>query len=629
MRKFVILIKFQALAITGCLALFAIAGPPALSQEGEADADAAVETTVVEEVDLEEEPTEPAYVAVSADNPEIATLQLELLLNPLTTDELTVEADAWLLLLRQRVQSISELELSIEQENDIIKVRQEALEQLEKAKASNAPKSELDAIERELNKLKAQATAAQADPRFKEIFTEAKTNYAIVTGDDLVAQARSQLSSIEADEARDKATFLITDLETALGSYELAESKLNEPFFSDLRYEKASELVEDRKDRVTRAYKTLENSPLFTPSLANENVQEQIRDQLIAQATVLETSRSNLVTRVQLVLDELEKKGGDIEAYDRYIKAISGLDFDVTDAQGVRIRFMTWLQSEDGGVRLGLGLLKFGGILLAAFIVAPRVGKISDKLLSKVQGISTLFREFAVTMIKRSVLVLGGFLALAALGVNLGPILAVVGGASFVLAFALQSNLGNFASGLMLLISKPFDVGDEVKVAGYWAYVDSISLANTKLKDFAGNIITLPNNTVWGGDIINHTHSDIRKVGLGINVKFTQDVDQLQDIWMAITSAHPKVLKDPAPGIFPYSSTYDYKMWVGLNAWSKTTDFWGVYVDLLKALQRKLDENNIDLAAPVQEIKVDGSSDEAAIAELPILTEASSEVIMS
>ena len=177
--------------------------------------------------------------------------------------------------------------------------------------------------------------------------------------------------------------------------------------------------------------------------------------------------------------------------------------------------------------------------------------------------------------------------------------------------------LGNFASGLMLLVSKPFDVGDEVKVAGYWAYVHSISLANTKLKDFGGNIITLPNNTVWGGDIINYTHADLRKVQLGINVKFTQDVEQIQAIWKDITDSHPKVLKDPGAGIFPWSATYDYKMWIGLSAWSTTEDYWGVYVDLLKALQKQLEEKGIELTAPVQEIKIDGASTDTVAAQLP------------
>ena len=147
-----------------------------------------------------------------------------------------------------------------------------------------------------------------------------------------------------------------------------------------------------------------------------------------------------------------------------------------------------------------------------------------------------------------------------------------------------------------------------MKVAGYWAYVDSISLASTKLKDFSNNLITLPNNTVWGGDIINYTHAEIRKMNLGIKVKFNLDLDKVQKIWLEIASSHPKVLEDPAPGIFPWNDTYDYHIWVGLLAWAKTDDYWGVYVDLLKTLQKRLEENKIELAAPVHEIKLNKAS---------------------
>ena len=614
MRQLVVLVKVQAIAATGLMAMLAIATPPALAQEAEGGSEsAAVEAVVVEEdAELEEE---APPVAISADNPQISTLQLQLLLNPLTAEELEIEADAWLLTLRERIQSISEIELAIEHENEIIAARQEVQKQLEAAKKANAPDTELETFQRALTALNLQESAFKAQPEVKKIFAAAKANYAVIEGKNLIESAQKNLESAEG-QPTNQSTLLITDLVEALRKYEFATEKLKkESFFSKEAYEEALKTAEVRKEEVNETFSALQSSPLLANQLTNTSTQEQIRDQLIAQATVLETSRADLVTRVRTVLDEMEKKGGDVESYDRYTGAVTGIDFDVTDTQGIKIRFLTWLQSENGGISLGLGLLKFGGILAAAFIIAPRAGSLSNKLLNRVEGMSVLFREFTVMSIQRAVMVAGGLLALAALGVNLGPILAFIGGASFILGFALQSNLGNFASGLMLLINKPFDVGDEVKVAGYWAYVDSISLASTKLKDFTGNIVTLPNNTVWGGDIINYTHSDIRKMNLGINVKINQDVEQIQTMWLDITSSHPKVLKEPGAGIFPWNSTYSDHIWIGLLAWSKTDAYWEVYVDLLKALQKRLHKENIELAAPIQEIRWNGNDD--AIASLP------------
>jgi small conductance mechanosensitive channel len=213
-----------------------------------------------------------------------------------------------------------------------------------------------------------------------------------------------------------------------------------------------------------------------------------------------------------------------------------------------------------------------------------------------------MLREFVVMLVKRGGVVLGVLIALTALEVSLGPVLTVLGGASFILAFALQSNLGNLASGLMIMFYKPFDVGDEVKVAGYWAYVDSITLANTKLKGFDGSLINLPNNTVWGSEIINYTYTEVREQMIPLYISFEQDIEQVGKMWMEITSSHPKVLDDPAPTWFPWNSHYESFICVGLSAWTKTEDYWSVYTDLLKKLQQRIRELEIELTAPVQEI---------------------------
>ncbi len=350
-------------------------------------------------------------------------------------------------------------------------------------------------------------------------------------------------------------------------------------------------------------------------ALENQKLQQKTQEGADTTETItppennLKAEEIAIVARFNIVLDELDAKGGDSSSYRQYIDAISGLEKFVTDSSGLGVQLVSWFTSEEGGISLAIdvaiGLAKLGGILVITLIVSPRLGKLTDNLLGRVSGISTLFRGFIVMIVKRGVLVIGALIALAALGVDLGPILAVVGGASFVLAFALQSNLGNFASGLMLLINKPFDVGDEIKVAGYWAYVDSISLASTKIKDFGGNIVTLPNNTVWGGDIINYTHAETRKLSLPIHIKFTEDIDRVSKMWQELAGAHSKVLDEPGPGFFAWNGHYDYYIWVNLTAWSKTEDYWGVYTDLLKGLQKRIKEFNIELAAPQQEIKLD------------------------
>lgn len=322
------------------------------------------------------------------------------------------------------------------------------------------------------------------------------------------------------------------------------------------------------------------------------------RDQLVLNVTNLESQQAAIIERFTVILDELEEKGGKTLSYRKYIEGVSGFQFNITDTEGIGLRFITWLKSEKGGIKLGISILNFSSIVLISVLIAPRISKLIDTVLRNFDNISSLFREYLVMVLKRGTVVVGVLLGLASLGVSLGPILALVGGASFVLAFALQENLGNFASGLMLLINKPFDVGNEVRIGENWARVESISLASTRLKDYEGNIITIPNNTVWSSEIINYTHSERRKVTLYLYIKFEQDIDQVKDMWLKVAASHPKILDTPQPKLFPWNSYYDYYINMGLSAWCLTEDYWEVYGDLLKSVQKRMQELEIELAPP-------------------------------
>ncbi|MEM7063796.1 MAG: mechanosensitive ion channel domain-containing protein [Cyanobacteria bacterium P01_B01_bin.77] len=467
MRKLFVRFRLQAIAITTALSFFIALGTPALSQEVSEEAQAEVIETAADPADSASEAEEDVeeIEAITANNPDIPADHLEVLLKPLSKEQLEAEANAWLLLLQDKAREISDLEYSI--------------------------------------KLKEQDIGGEVD-----------------------TQAEEQ----------------------------------------------------------------------------------------VIESTELNAEQTVIASRLTAVLDSLDNKGGDTESYRQYIAAVSGLEFNITDTEGLGLRFNTWLQSEEGGIKLGINLLKFISILAAAFIIAPRLGKIVDLAFSRVENISTLFRDFIVRLTKQATLAAGALLSLAAVGVNLGPVLAVLGGASFVLAFALQSNLGNFASGLMLLINKPFDVGDEVIIAGHHATVDSISLANTKLTDFNDNhVIIVPNNTVWGSEIKNYTSRDIRRVMIKVNVSFSTDINYLTDIWRAICAENPDVLEDPKCSAFPYTKSYDYYVTVNLKAWTPTKRFWYAYADLLKAIQVRLPAEGIQFVSPEQYRNVVQPSDFKAL----------------
>ena len=334
-------------------------------------------------------------------------------------------------------------------------------------------------------------------------------------------------------------------------------------------------------------------------------IQREFKSQLLANVVKLQAEEVQIVDRFKIILNELDNKQGDSSKYRSYMNDVISAEFDIRDVQALQVRIVGWLNSKEGGVRLRNQLAIFVGILILSVIIAYVLSKVVEHFLTKTTSVSYLLRDFLVIVVQRGGFVIGILVALTSLGVSLGPILALFGGVSFVLAFALQSNLGNFASGLMLLINKPFDVGDEIQIQGHVAFVETISLVNTKLRDTNGNLIILPNNAVWGGDIINYTHSENRRLVFRLFVPFTQDIDQLKTMWFELTEAHPDVLKDPAPSLScPWTAQYDYSIRVDLKAWCATENYRPIYLNVLQRLQQRLQALDIKLANAAYSVRL-------------------------
>lgn len=341
-----------------------------------------------------------------------------------------------------------------------------------------------------------------------------------------------------------------------------------------------------------------------TADKLQENAKDEsaLKNQLVVNATNLQSGRTAVVDRFNVILEEVDRKGGDSKSYRKYIEAITKAEIDVKDTEGLGVRVLSWLKSDEGGLRWASNIGKFVGIVLASAIVSQILGILISKLL-KWSNTSKLMRQFIVVIIKRGGIVVGVLLALTALEVSLAPVLAVLGGASFIFAFALQSNLGNFASGLMLMVYKPFDVGDEVKLGSLWGWVDSISLANTRLKGFGGQMFTVPNNTVWGDTIENFTTTDTRKVKYSFKISFDdQDVTEVEKVLLDIFNSYPKILDKPAPSTTVLEIKDGY-ISVGVSGSVKTDDFWDVSADIIRKIQTRFEQEGIKLALS-QDIRV-------------------------
>ena len=684
--------RVHAIVITiGITCAFNIGWSPVRSQEVE------VEETPVEEVQEVEIPKGDPEAAVTTEKIDIPVEELQLLVKPLTLENLENEAAGWMQVLKAKVQEISEAEIAVKRQNVSINQQEtaaseldqakEALKEAEEAQAKATPgtpeyeevtKKVEEAKEKLKNAEEAIEKAAEAEKQLKEdealqdALKKAERTANLDTAKETLEKAEQERENIDPGSAEyQEATAKIDKLKEAIATYEKTREVKQKSVPDTPEFQKAVQELEKAEGELQKAQEAIDGgapkeaepteqsskaidkattlleeteveadgeekvagSPEVVDSEDNlEKKQEQLektsdkleesaeqeselKNQLVATVTEFQSQQTAIIDRFNIILDELDRKGGKADAYRKYIEAVSTAQIDITDTEGLGVRIVSWVKSEEGGMRWVGNISKFFGILVITIIASQLLALVTLKLLLRYGNKSQALRELIVISIKWGGVVIGVLLALTALGVNLVPLLTVAGGVSFVLAFALQSNLGNFASGLTLMFTKPFDVGDEVQIAGVWGWVDSVTLAHTKVKGFGGQILTIPNDLIWNDVIENLTEEEMRELGFEFRISFDEDLAKVKQLLVETMESHPGIIKDPAPAIIVWGIE-EYYINIEIEGFAKTEHFWNVYQEVLCMIKERFDQEGIKLAAiPTQNISLQ-EADHAKIRSL-------------
>ena len=219
---------------------------------------------------------------------------------------------------------------------------------------------------------------------------------------------------------------------------------------------------------------------------------------------------------------------------------------------------------------------------------------------SRVQ-ISSLLRRMVLSTGRNLVVMLGILIALSQVGISLGPLLAGLGIAGFIIGFAMQDALSNFASGMLILFYRPFDVGDTVEAGGVRGKVKSMSLVNTTVMTFDNQSLVIPNNLIWSTVITNVTAQRTRRVDLVFGISYGDDIEKAEGVFKDIVTAHEKVLESPEPMIHVHELA-DSSVNFIVRPWVRTEDYWDVYWDLTRAVKLGLDESGISIPFPQRDV---------------------------
>jgi small conductance mechanosensitive channel len=246
-------------------------------------------------------------------------------------------------------------------------------------------------------------------------------------------------------------------------------------------------------------------------------------------------------------------------------------------------------------------ILQFLAVILGAWILSQVLGKAAARAIKTSKRMSALLREFIVSSVRRVTLMVGAVIAISALGVNINPLLAAVGGAAFVIAFALQGTLSNFASGVLILFYRPFDVGDIVETGLVSGTIDSMNLVSTHIRSFDNKLMIVPNNSIWGDVIINATSSDKRRVDLVFGIGYGDDMGKAQKVIRDVVAAHKLVLDKPEP-IVEVHELGDSSVNFICRPWVRPSDYWQVYWDITRGVKEAFDANGISIPFPQRDV---------------------------
>ena len=325
------------------------------------------------------------------------------------------------------------------------------------------------------------------------------------------------------------------------------------------------------------------------------------KTKLLESVTKLKEEQTALTDRLKVVIEELQAKGGKIEDYESYITAVSGVEVDVTDASATWTVVMGWLTSTEGGIRWAKNIAFFLFIILIAWILSKVVSKAVKKAVANVNSASELLKDFIVNIVRKAIFLVGYVVDLSMLEVNIGPLLAAIGAAGFILGFALQGTLSNFAAGIMILIYRPYDVGDLVDVAGTFGKVDAMTIVSTTLRKPDNQKVVVPNNMIWGDIITNITGTSKRRVDLVFGIGYGDDIAKAQKILEDILANHEAVLKDPEPAVKVHELADSAVNFV-VRPWVETDNYWDVYWDITRAVKERFDAEGISIPFPQSDV---------------------------
>jgi len=239
-------------------------------------------------------------------------------------------------------------------------------------------------------------------------------------------------------------------------------------------------------------------------------------------------------------------------------------------------------------------------IAIVIFIVGRYIIRILNKWVRKffeIKDYDPALESFLQSFIKIALRVILAVLVITQLGVKTSSLVAMIGAAGLAIGLALQGSLANFAGGILILLFKPFKVGDWISAQGLDGAVKEISIFNTKLNTFGNQVAVIPNGQLANGNIINYNAEPTRRENYEIGISYNSNIKVAKDILLDICAQDERILKEPVPEVY-VGNLGDSAVNLSLRFWAPNEVFWPARFDLIEQSKLRFDEAGIEIPFP-------------------------------
>jgi small conductance mechanosensitive channel len=261
-----------------------------------------------------------------------------------------------------------------------------------------------------------------------------------------------------------------------------------------------------------------------------------------------------------------------------------------------------WTMIQTTGVDFGIRAVT---AILIFFVGKWIVSLITRGLLKAMQkgDIDTTLRRFIANLARMVLMLFVIIAAIHQLGVQTASLVALIGAAGLAVGLALQGSLSNFAAGVLIVMFRPYKVGDWIEGGGVSGSVEEVQILTTVLKTGDNKRVIIPNSQIMGSTITNYSANDKRRVDLVVGVSYSDDLDKVRMELQDLVDADDRILKDPAVTI-AVSELADSSVNFVLRPWVNTADYWAVYFDLTERVKKRFDEVGISIPFPQRDVYV-------------------------